>query len=469
MIRVRYAPSPTGDPHIGNMRTALFNFLYARKMGGKLILRIEDSDRSRVVKGSDKRIIDSIKLLGLEFDEGPFYQSRNLPAYQDAAEELVEAGKAYYCFCSVLRLEELRRAQESRGESTHYDQKCRYIPLAVSKQRIKEEEYVIRFATPENIEIKFDDIIYGSISFHSSNIDDFVIIKSDLFPTYHLAAMVDDHFSEISHVIRADEWISSTPKHILLYQSFAWEPPMFAHLPIILGPDRTKLSKRHGAVSVLELIDQGYLPSALINFMALLGWSGDNSQEIFSLSELCEKFTLDKVNRAQPIFDFQKLDWVNHQYLNKLPDYRYLYYIKNHIDRENIKGLSGDLQHLIPALKQRLNKASEIKESEWAFAFTENLIYENALLIPEHSDKEKTLSALKLCIDKWGEIKEWRMDDIKTVLDGNTLGLNNQELFWPMRVALSGQKNSPPIWDMALFLGKDKSLSRLKKALQKLV
>lgn len=469
MIRVRYAPSPTGDPHIGNMRTALFNFLYARHLGGKFILRIEDSDQDRLIKGSDKRIIDSLKLLGLEFDEGPFYQSKNLPAYQDTAEELVEKNKAYYCFCSVERLEELRREQESRKEPTRYDQKCRYIPLPVSKQRMKEEEYVIRFAVPENVEVKFDDIIYGPISFHSSNIDDFVIIKSDLFPTYHLAAMVDDHSAEISHVIRADEWISSTPKHILLYRAFGWEPPLFAHLPIILGPDRTKLSKRHGAVSVLDLIDQGYLPEALINFMALLGWSDENGQELFTLSELSEKFSLDRVNKAQPIFDFQKLDWFNHQYLKKIPDYRYADYLNDYIERKKLKRPTGNLNALITVMRDRIRKASEIGESEWAFAFTDKLEYEKELLIPNDSNKEKTISALKFCVDKWSEAGEWKMDNIRQVLEGNELGLNNQELLWPIRVALSAQKKSPPIWDMALYLGKDKSIEYVKKALDKLV
>lgn len=470
MIKVRYAPSPTGDPHIGNIRTALFNYLYARKMGGKFILRIEDSDQDRIVKDSDKRTIDILKILGLDFDEGPFYQSKNVDEYRKIAQQLIEEGKAYYCFCSAERLQELRKEQEKGEEPTRYDGKCGELPISVSKQRKKDENYVIRFKIPQDKKIKFEDLIHGEISFNSKDLDDFIIIKSDGFPTYHLASVADDHFMEISHVIRADEWISSTPKHILLYEALGWGSPMFAHLPIILGPDKTKLSKRHGATSAMELVNLGYLPSALINFTALLGWNPGDNQEIFTFEELQKKFSLDRVNKSPAVFETQKLDWINYQHLKKISDSRYLELLESYISKNKLEAFLSDWTALVPALKERIKKFSDIKNDEWGFAFRDELNYEPSLLVPEDSNREKTRAALEFCESRWKGTGEWSAEKIKDALiQNNDTGLSKQELLWPARVALSGQKNSPPIWGMAQSLGKEKSILRIKKALGLLI
>ncbi|MFC1848428.1 glutamate--tRNA ligase, partial [Chloroflexota bacterium] len=326
-IRVRFAPSPTGHPHIGNIRTALFNWLFARHHGGTFILRIEDTDQTRKVEGALESILESLRWLGLDWDEGPetggdygpYFQSERLGLYHKRFQQLLDSDHAYRCYCSTERLAQMRDEMAERKESVRsYDRRCRYLSPA---ERVQFESQgiapVIRFKVPLEGQTTFHDLIKGDITFDNSELDDIVLLKSDGYPTYHLANIVDDHLMEISHVMRADEWLSSTPRHVLLYQALGWEPPQFAHLPMILGPDKAKLSKRHGATSIVEYRDQGYLPQAMMNFLAMLGWSLDDKTEIFSAEELVQHFSIDRISKAPAVFNRDKLDWINGLYIRK--------------------------------------------------------------------------------------------------------------------------------------------------------
>ena len=327
-VRVRFAPSPTGFLHIGGLRTALYNYLFARKEKGTFILRIEDTDQSRIVPGAIENLIVSLHNLGLDFDEGPgkegsfgpYIQSQRLNLYQKQAQILLEKGFAYPCFCSSETLTNMRKEQQEKGEFVKYDRRC----LALSKTEIERkiaagEKYVIRLKIPDNRKFSFFDLIRGEVEMDSSQSDDQVLLKSDGFPTYHLASVVDDHFMQISHIIRGEEWLSSTPKHIFLYECLGWKAPKWVHLPLILNPDRTKLSKRMNDVSVDNYLAKGYLREAIVNFVALLGWHPADDRELFTLEELCDVFSLKRVNKANAIFDLAKLDWMNGHYLRSLP------------------------------------------------------------------------------------------------------------------------------------------------------
>jgi glutamyl-tRNA synthetase len=319
-VRVRYAPSPTGYPHVGNIRTALFNWLFARHYGGSFIVRVEDTDVVRKVEGAVENILDSLRWMGIDWDEGPevggnygpYFQSQRLAFYHPVAQQLVEGGYAYPCYCSSQRLEEMRAEQVRRKQPPGYDRRCRNL---TQKECAQFEEQgitpVIRFKTPIGGQTKFWDLIRRGVVFKNNTLDDFVLLKSDGYPTYHLANVVDDHVMQISHVLRADEWLSSTPRHVLLYQALGYEPPQFAHLPMILGADRSKLSKRHGSVSILEYRERGYLPEAMANFLALLGWSLDDKTELFSKEELIRHFSLERLSKTAAIFNIDKLYWMN--------------------------------------------------------------------------------------------------------------------------------------------------------------
>ncbi len=326
-VRVRYAPSPTGYPHVGNIRTALFNWLLARNTHGAFVVRIEDTDTARTVPGAVDAILDSLRWLGMDWEEGPdidgkyvpYYQSQRLSFYRAAAEKLVEQGDAYYCYCSSERLDEMRATQIASKQPPGYDRTCRELTDRQRSARLIDcQNPVIRFKAPLEGSTAFCDYIRGSVSFENRSLDDFIILKADGYPTYHLASVVDDHYMQISHVMRAEEWISSTPKHLLLYQALGFEPPIFAHLPMILGPDRSKLSKRHGAVSVTQYREKGYLPEAMVNFLALLGWSLDDKTDIISIDTLIANFSLERVGKTGAVFNREKLEWMNGVYIRTL-------------------------------------------------------------------------------------------------------------------------------------------------------
>ena len=325
-IRVRYPPSPTGEPHLGNIRTALFNWLFAKNNKGKFILRVEDTDRNRLVEGAMESQLEALKWLGIDWDEGPdiggaykpYTQSERLDIYKKISDRLIQDGFAYKCYCSQERLAQMREGYKKTQSIVGYDRKCRNINSLELGEINNEKSYVVRFKTPLEGKIIFNDLVRGQVEFENIRLDDFVILKSDGFPTYHLANVIDDYYMKITHVMRAEEWLSSTPKHIHIYNSMNWEIPKFAHLPIILAPDKSKLSKRHGATSILEYRRLGYLRNAMVNFLAKLGWSLDGETEKIETSELISNFSLKKVSKSGAIFDIDKLNWLNGVYIRGL-------------------------------------------------------------------------------------------------------------------------------------------------------
>ena len=326
-VRTRFAPSPTGLLHAGSIHTAMFDYLWARHAGGTFILRIEDTDVERKVEGAAENQMEALKWLGLDWDEGPgvggpyapYYQSQRLPLYNEAAEKLIAQGNAYYCYCSTERLETMRKEQEARKQPPGYDRHCRNLsPEEKADCQRRGIKPVVRFKVPFEGQTKFHDIIYGDVCFENSTIDDFVMLKSDGYPTYHLANVVDDHAMKITHVIRGEEWISSTPRHLLMYQALGYTPPEYVHMPVIVGADRAKLSKRRGAVSILEYREMGYLPEALFNFLVLIGWSLDDKTEIMKRQQMIENFSLERIGKTAGAFNQEKLDWMNGVYIRGL-------------------------------------------------------------------------------------------------------------------------------------------------------
>lgn len=459
MVRVRYPPSPTGDPHIGNIRSALFNYLFAKKEGGTFILRIEDTDQKRLVPGSDKRILESLTWLGLNWDEGPVYQSQRLDLYKKAAETLIESGNGYHCFCSPERLAEMRKEQEERGEPSRYDRTC----LALSKDEVAKRlqdqtPYVIRMKVPQEGVTVVKDIVRGEVRFQNTVLDDQVLIKSDGFPTYHLAVVVDDHAMEITHVIRAEEWLSSAPKHILLYQFFGWELPKFAHLPVIVGEDRSKLSKRHGAEPILTYKEQGYLPEALINFMALLGWAPSDNLEVMSLSELVSAFSLNRVQKSPAFFDRKKLDWFNGYYIRNLTQESVLARLSEFIpeawDHAQVERVFALLRDRMVTLRDFVDLSE--------FFFEDITVDATMLTIPEGKNVSDILREATGRI----EAAEWTHDALETSLRAlaDQAGLKHADLFMVLRVAVTGRTTTPPLFETMMVLGKQKVLARLQTA-----
>ncbi len=345
--RVRFAPSPTGYLHIGGLRTALYNYLFAKNQNGKLILRIEDTDRKRFVEGAVENLIDTLNWAGISFDEGPemsgeytpYLQSERLHIYKELVEKLVLEQKAYYCFCTPERLEQLRTEQQKlKLPQAKYDKRCLHLTKSEITDKLNSNlPYVIRLNIQPDKKVIFNDVIRETVEFDTNNIDDQVLLKSDGYPTYHLANVVDDHLMGITHVIRGEEWLSSTPKHVILYNYFGWEIPIFAHLPLLLNPDKSKLSKRQGDVAVEDYREKGYLKEALINFVALLGWNYGDDKEFYEMNELIEKFSLGRVHKAGAIFNLEKLNWLNYEHLRKKPDSEVLEMLKAEINKSEFK------------------------------------------------------------------------------------------------------------------------------------
>ena len=474
-VRVRYAPSPTGYPHVGNIRTALFNWLFARHSGGKFIVRIEDTDVARRVEGAVEAILDSLKWLGMDWDEGPYYQSQRLELYREAAERLVSQGDAYYCFCSSERLKEMREEQQRRKQPPGYDRRCR--GLTEEERAQKEAEGitpVVRFKIPLEGQTKFNDVIWGEVAFEHSTIDDFVLLKSDGYPTYHLANVVDDHLMEISHVLRAEEWLSSTPRHLLLYQALGFEPPQFAHLPMILGSDRAKLSKRHGAVSITEYRDQGYLPEAMMNFLALLGWSLDDKTELLSCEELVRSFSLERVSRTGAIFNREKLDWMNGVYIRRLSveDFtqRALPFLENGLPPQVKRPLSREyIGQIMPLIQERARTLAEVAELS-QFFFVDELDYDPALLIGKKMTQESAAQALEVGRQRLEQLQVFDTESLEGLLRplAEELGLKTGQLFGVLRVAVTGRTAAPPLFQTMSVLGRERCLKRIETALDML-
>jgi len=470
-IRTRFAPSPTGYLHVGGLRTALYNYLFAKKYNGNFLLRIEDTDRARFVKDADKQLIKILKLFELKYDNKPVYQSKRLEIYKKFAEQLVKEGKAYYCFCTPERLTKMREEQIANKKPPMYDGTCRDLSKEEIEQNLSSgKSCVIRLRVPLNKIINFTDLIRGEVSFNSETIDDQVLLKSDGYPTYHLANVVDDHEMEITHVIRGEEWLPSTPKHILLYEAFGWEKPAFAHLPLLLNPDRTKLSKRQGDVAVEDYLKNGYLSDALLNFIALLGWNpGEGStKEIYNLNELMKEFDLNRINKAGAVMDIEKLNWINGLYIRKLKVKELAKLCKPYLKQiKNIKLI----EKIVSVEQERLKKLSDIAQNT-SFFSDKKIDYDANLLIWKKSNKDATLENLVKLEDYIINLKETDFKTVKNLEEKITgwLKQNNYgvgDYLWPMRVALSGLQNSPSPFEIAWVLGKKITLKRINEAQDK--
>lgn len=494
-VRTRFAPSPTGFVHIGSLRTALFSFLYARHFGGQHILRIEDTDQTRKVEGALESLLSVMETTGIEFDEGPklegnhiieqggfgpYTQSERLALYQRHAKELIAKGAAYYCFCTPERLDEVRKEQVALKKPPMYDRHCRNLSEEeIAKQLAESKHKVIRQAIPTEGKTIVKDLIYGEITFNNEVLDDQVLLKSDGFPTYHLAVVVDDHYMQISHVIRGEDWINSTPKHVLLYQAFGWQPTQFAHLPNILNENKTKLSKRQGDVSVEDFLKKGYLPEALVNFVALLGWNPKTEQEFFTMQELIQKFDLEKVNKAGAVFDVRKLDWMNNHYIRKQQGERLLTlsrpYIEVHGDDVFSKFPAVFIAAVLNVEKERINNLEQLSDPALEFWFKEPQ-YDSQLLVWRKSDAADAKNKLNLLKDFFQSLDERLLtlggveESLKKfIADRN---FDNGSVLWPLRVALTGLEKSPSPFEVASTLaigwGKEGILKRLETAVNKL-
>ena len=498
MIRVRIPPSPTGLLHIGTVRTALYNYLFAKHHGGTMIFRIEDTDKDRGTKEFEDDIVNGLVKLGIAGDEGvhiknskiedrnskmKYRQSERTDVYKEYIQKLLDKDKAYYCFCSKERLDEMREEQRAKKLPPRYDGCCAKLDPAESKKKVDGgEKAVIRLRVPSDGSVSFNDLVRGETCINCKELDDFVIARAVDDPLYHLTVVVDDHDMEISHVIRGEDHISNTPKQILIFEAFGWEIPKFAHLPLILNEDKSKLSKRKNKVSIDDYLAEGYLPEALLNFLALLGWNTPDEQEIFSMEELIEKFTLDRVHKGGAVFDQKKLDWINGEYIKKAIEKdidefyeNVLPFIEGKIPTDNpdlIKNILKDSD-----FEGRFNKLSEIPE-ELGILFKDLPDYSLALLAREKFQitpemlKNQVLPKAKEVLEgidweKGDSDKSQEISD-KLIAIVEELGLKNGQVLWPIRVALSGLEKSPNFSTLAVYLGKEECLNRLNIALTKL-
>jgi len=483
-VRVRFAPSPTGYLHIGGLRTALYNYLFARKNGGKFILRIEDTDQTRFVEGAIENLIEALEWSGVKYDEGvfveegkivekgqygPYIQSERLDLYKKYVDELIEKGHAYYCFCSKERLDSLREEQKIRGLVPKYDGFCRNIPLDEARERIaKGEEYVVRLKLPHNYDIKFHDMVRGDIVINTNDIDDQVLLKSDGFPTYHMAVVVDDHLMNISHIVRGEEWLPSTPKHVYLYEAFGWEKPTYVHLPTVLNKDRKKLSKRQGDVSVEDFRSKGYLQEGLVNYLALVGWSPEDNQEILSMEELVEKFSFERVSKTGGIFDKDKLDWVNSHYIKALPvekitELAIPYLIEaGLIDEKFVEERLDWLNLMVKTVQESLDTVGQIPEKvEFLFKDLVDIVEKDALEIIGGEQVGTVLDALVEELSKVEEIDEEYARGFMKLVQKAT-GVKGKNLFMPARVALTGMAHGPEFVNVLVLLGKENIIKRIE-------
>ncbi len=478
-VRVRFAPSPTGYPHVGNIRTALFNWLFARHSNGAFILRVEDTDQERKVEGATEMILNSLQWLGMDWNEGPYYQSERLELYEKCAEQLVASGNAYCCFCTPEQLDAMRKDQVARKMPTGYDRRCRNLDAGEVEKRkaqLKKDgkRPVIRFKVPLSGETAVTDLIRGQVVFDNSTLDDFVLMKSDGYPTYHLANIVDDHGMKISHVMRAEEWLSSTPRHVLLYRALDWQPPQFAHLPMILGPDKSKLSKRHGATAINEYQSLGYLPEAMINFLSLLGWSLDDKTEIMTREQIIDNFSIERVSRTAAVFDMRKLEWMNGVYIRSLSQneftIRCLPFVENNLPPTVKRPIDVEyLKRITPLIQERAKTLSEVP---WLvdFFYLNRLEYAVETLMGK-LDKSQAIAVLQRSSTALASLTEWLSEPMEALIRplAEETGLKAGPFFGVLRVAVTGRTASPPLFQTMEVLGRGRCMERLKAALDKLV
>jgi nondiscriminating glutamyl-tRNA synthetase len=479
-VRVRFAPSPTGFVHIGSLRTALYNYLFAKKNNGVCVLRIEDTDQARFVEGAIENLIDTMEWSGISFDEsidrsgdyGPYKQSERLDIYKKYVRQLMEEDKAYPCFATSEELEKMREEQVAAGLDPKYDGRYRDYPKEKAQERMKTDKYVVRLKVPQIGETIVNDIVRGEVVFQNEVLDDQVIFKSDGFPTYHLANVVDDHLMKITHVIRGEEWLPSTPKHVLLYQFLGWDLPQFAHLPLLLNEDRSKLSKRQGDVAVEDYRSKGFLPQALVNFVALLGWSpGDGTdQEIFSMEGLIEAFSLERVNKAGAVFDISKLEWMNGNYIRTLDDGQLVEFLQPFLEDAGID--TSDKQKtakICLAVQKRIEKATDVKTAAKIFINDVLEIDEKEAL--DILNEETARAVLETFLEKVNALDHLDSDAFKPVMKEiqKEKGIKGPFLWKPVRVALTGAESGPDLPLVIDVFGKEKVCSFVQQALEKYV
>lgn len=472
-IKVRFAPSPTGYLHVGGLRTALYDYLYARKTGGKFVLRIEDTDRNRFVEGAVENLINSLKQVGLEYDEGPevggengpYFQSQRTNIYKKYTDELLKKDAAYYCFCTPEELEKQREEQRAQGLDTRYNGHCRNLGKEEIEANLKAgKPFVIRLKVPREGEIVFYDIVRERVVFPWSQIDDQVIMKSDGYPTYHLANVVDDHLMGITHVIRGEEWLPSTPKHIFMYRVFGWKTPKWVHLPLILNPDKTKLSKRQGDVATEDFLKKGYLPEALLNFIALLGWHGKGDRELYTIDELVNEFSLKRLSKSGAVFDLEKLKWMNNHYLKTL-ELGYIaikakpYFLAAGMEISD----QEKFEQIVDFARERVNTLAEMPVAALPF-----------FKKPEFRTEDKEMLSTEISHNifnfwqkKLKDLESLDDDIINGVISQTSeeLGVKGKNLYFPLRLVLFGSVHGPEIPLIVRILGKEEVLKRLQAGL----
>ncbi len=483
-MRTRFAPSPTGSLHVGGLRTALYSWLIAKQTEGKFLLRIEDTDQAREVAGAVDVILKGLHWAGIDpqegvvmidgvpgqkGDKGPYKQSERLALYREHLDVLVKHGHAYPCFCTPERLEQMRNDQQVKKQAPMYDRHCLHLPKEESDMRIAAgEKHVFRMKMPHDRTITFSDDIRGSVSFEGKNVDDQVLLKSDGFPTYHLAHVIDDHLMDIDLVIRGEEWLPSLPKHLVLFEMLGWTPPQYAHVPLLLNKDKSKLSKRQNSVSVEEYIDKGYLPEAMLNFLAMLGWNGGTTQEIFSIQDLIDQFSIDRVQKSGAIFDIEKLDWLQGQWMRKFTADEFSKRIRPLVESVHPEAAQDThFEKKAALIQERITFFHEAPDMLGYFyqdpAVTTELMASKKQKI-EEKDLPMLLSTLEEILNAIPE-NEWHaekmLNDVKAVLELKNLKLG--QLLWPLRAALTGREYSPGAVEVAEVLGKDTTMRRLAK------
>jgi glutamyl-tRNA synthetase len=469
-VRVRFAPSPTGSLHIGSVRTTLYNYFFARQNGGKLILRIEDTDQDRLVAGAIDSVYDGLAWLCVAWDEGPreggphapYIQSERLPLYQKHAQELVDSAAAYFCFCSKERLASVRAQQTARKEITRYDRFCRRIDPKEAADRAKTESHVVRQKVPDEGIVAIDDLVFGRVEWPISTIEDQVLLKSDGFPTYHLAVVVDDHVMGITHIFRGEDWLPSTPKHVLIFRAFGWELPPIAHFPNVLGPDGKKLAKRHGATKVDEFKTQGYLPEAMVNYLSLVGWSPGTEEEIFSMDELIQRWRMDQVHRAGGKWDKARLDWFNGTWIRKLAEDDLLGRLRDFLPPEWDPQV---VRKTLPLLRERMRTLAEARD-QVEFLFAEPPTYEARLLVPKNKEPREALDLLVQSTVVLRHIQTFDHAAIRAAIEGIAADVSwsLKDASHPIRVAITGRTVGLPLFESLEMLGRERALARIERA-----
>lgn len=471
-VRTRMAPSPTGEYHVGHIATLLKNYAFAKKHRGQFVLRIEDTDQERKVEGAVERIMDVIRAYGLNWDEGPdkggpygpYVQSQRLDIYKEYAQKLVESGEAYYCFCTKERLEQVHAQQVAKKIPPMYDKHCRTLSSAEVAEKLTQKlPYVIRLKVPSDQSIEFTDLIRGKITIQSNTVDDQVLLKSDGFPTYHLGVVVDDHLMQISHILRGEEWISSTPKHVLLYRAFGWEQPIYAHIPVFLNPDgKGKMSKRKGTVSAISFLEDGYLPEAMLNFFMILGWSPKDQREILTLEEYIQEFDPKDISAKSVVFDLKKLGWINGIYIRKLSTNQLIEklapFIPAHFPREL-------LPQVVPLISERLIKLSDFKELTDFFSIDPQI---DLTALTKKATNELVHQQLQTTIDAMNAMSEWSHENIEKVIREiqSSHEWKTSQYFMMLRIAVTGKQATPPLFETMNAIGKDNIIRRMQHALK---